>query len=248
MTGKNADAMGGPVALTVHGRRTGGVSRREAMQWVLGAVAASALPTAGALAQEVGRTVTPQENAAKVPDPAFPGGYGTDPKLLKVYKPGDVWPLTLTEPQRATAKTLADLIIPKDDLGPAASEVGVVEMLDEWISAPYPQQRADRPIVLNGLAWIEAESGKRFGKTFTELSADQHRAICDDICFAPQAKPELREAAGFFSRFRSICAAAYYGTPPGWAAIGYVGNTPLVSFEGPPDEVLKRLDVTQTVS
>ena len=56
------------------------------------------------------------------------------------------------------------MILPRDQLGPAASEVGVVEMIDEWVSAPYPQQQTDRPVVLEGLAWIEAESRKRFGK------------------------------------------------------------------------------------
>ncbi|HQW30280.1 MAG TPA: hypothetical protein PK529_13890, partial [Verrucomicrobiales bacterium] len=27
-------------------------------------------------------------------------GYGTDPVLAKIYTPGEVWPLILTEPQR----------------------------------------------------------------------------------------------------------------------------------------------------
>ena len=40
---------------------------------------------------------------------------------------------------------------------------------------------------------------------------------------------------------------AYYGTPAGWKAIGYVGNTPLASFDGPPQEVLDRVGVQQTV-
>jgi hypothetical protein len=42
-------------------------------------------------------------------------------------------------------------------------------------------------------------------------------------------------------------AGAYYATPAGWKAIGYVGNTPLTSFDGPPAEVLEKLGVTQTV-
>ena len=62
------------------------------------------------------------------------------------------------------------------------------------------------------------------------------------------AKPEFRKAAEFFNRFRSLCAAAYYATPPGWEAIGYVGNVALAKFDGPPPEVLERLGVTQTVA
>ena len=80
------------------------------------------------------------------------------------------------------------------------------------------------------------------------LSRAQQRAICDDICFPPDAKPEFSKAAEFFSRFRSLCAAAYYATPPGWKAIGYVGNVALPTFDGPPEEVLRKLGVTQTVA
>ncbi len=142
---------------------------------------------------------------------------------------------------------LADVIVPHDALGPAASEVGVPAMIDEWISAPYPQQRNDRPIVLEGIAWLEAESIQRFGKTFSELQDGQKQAICDDICYAPSAQKEFRKAAHFFDRFRSLCASAYYATPEGWKAIGYVGNIPLASFDGPPAEVLRMLGVEQTV-
>ena len=245
-----------PVPLNVKGVRAGPPSRREAMQWVMSAVAASALPAAGlaqqakpppANAAEEGRNTAPQEEAAKVPDPNTNRGYGTDPKLVKIYKPGEFWPLTFTDAQKRTARALADVILPKDDLGPAASEVGVVEMIDEWVSAPYQQQQADRPLILDGLAWIEAESKRRFQKAFADLSAGQHRAICDDICYAETAKPQFKQAAEFFSRFRSLCAAAYYATPAGWQAIGYVGNVALERFDGPPQEVLDRLGVTQTV-
>jgi hypothetical protein len=102
-------------------------------------------------------------------------------------------------------------------------------------------------VFLEGLAWLEAESNKRFRKPFTELTTAQHRAICDDLCYAKTAGPEFKTAAEFFSTFRSICAGAYYATPAGWKAIGYEGNVPLTKFDGPPKEVLDRLGVTQTV-
>jgi hypothetical protein len=215
------------------------------MQWVLAAVAASALP-GQALSQEVGRTVTPQENASLQPNPPL-RGYGYDPNLLRPHKPGDVWPLTFNDAQKKCATALADTIIPNDHLGPAASEVGVVEMIDEWISAPYPAQQADRPIILEGLAWLEAESRKRFQKSFAMLADDQKRPICDDVAYLPRAKPEYKKGAAFFSKFRSLAAGAYYSTPAGWEAIGYMGNVALPKFDGPPPEVLTKLMVSQTV-
>jgi hypothetical protein len=240
-----------PVPLTVKGARpaaaAGRISRREAMEWVLAAIAASSLPASDALAQPVGRTPTPQENASTQPAVLVKGGYGVDPNLVKGYKPGELWPLTFNEVQKTAAAALADTILPKDALGPAASEVGVVEMVDEWVSAPYPQQQADRTVVLDGLAWIDTESNKRFGKPFAGLDARQKQAICDDICFPAKAKNEFKTTARFFARFRSLCAGAYYATPEGWKAIGYVGNVALPSFDGPPAEVLERLGVTQTV-
>ena len=69
-------------------------------------------------------------------------------------------------------------------------------------------------------------------------------SICDRICFESKAKGDARKPADFFARFRSLCAGAYYATPAGWKAIGYVGNVPLEKFEGPPPEVLERLGLT----
>jgi len=167
-------------------------------------------------------------------------GYGTDPDLQKEWKAGGPWPLTLTENARATAKALCDLIIPADDVSPAASTVGVVDFIDEWISAPYPQQRGDRPIVLDGLLWIEAESQKRFQKAFPALSDAQRAQIADDVCSPAKVKAEFAEAAKFFSKFRDLTAGGFYTTPVGMKDIGYTGNVPLAKFEGPPLAALKK--------
>jgi hypothetical protein len=167
-------------------------------------------------------------------------GYGTDPDLMRDWKPGGPWPLTLTESGRQTTQALADLIIPADGHSPAASAVGVVDFIDEWISAPYPQQRGDREVVVPGLAWIEAESQRRFGKGFAAISDGQRAAIADDICSGAKAKPEFATAARFFAKFRDLTAGGFYTTPVGMKDIGYTGNTPLAKFDGPPLEALKK--------
>jgi hypothetical protein len=166
-------------------------------------------------------------------------GYGTDPDLQKEWKSGEPWPLTLTQNARATAKALADLIIPAEGGSPAASELGVVDFIDEWISAPYPQQRGDRPTVLNGLLWIEAESQKRFQKAFPALSDAQRAQIADDIC-TTKSKSEFADAAKFFAKFRDLTAGGFYTTPVGMKDIGYTGNVALTKFDGPPLEALKK--------
>jgi hypothetical protein len=167
-------------------------------------------------------------------------GYGTDPDLMKEWKSGEPWPLTLTESGRRTTQALCDLIIPADGHSPAASAVGVVDFIDEWISAPYPNQRGDRDIVLSGLAWIDDEANKRFGKGFASLSDAQQSAIADDICSSAKARPEFASAAKFFAKFRDLTAGGFYTTPVGMKDIGYTGNVALEKFDGPPIEALKK--------
>lgn len=199
------------------------VDRRTAIKWVLAASAALQLPTPALVAY------------AKTG-----AGYGKDPELLKIYQPNSLWPLTFDKSQRATATVLCDLIIPADERSPAASKVGVVDFLDEWISAPYPESQRDRPVVIDGLAWVDAESQRRFANAFVAISATQRVEICDDISVAkPPAK--LAHAAEFFTRFRALAAGGYYTTPIGMKDLNYVGNVALAKFEGPPPEVLKRL-------
>ncbi len=202
------------------------INRRTALKWMLTAAASTALAPA----------LVKAGSAA----PAAAQGYGTDPDLLKVYQPGELWPLTFTEAQRHTAAVLSDIIIPAEGGNPAASAVGVVDFIDEWISAPYPQQAKDRPAILSGLEWIDAEAMKRGGRPFAQLAAAQQAAICDDICQPAAARPEFKTAAHFFSVYRNLTAGGYYTTPQGAKDIGYVGNTPIVTFDGPPPEVLRQ--------
>jgi hypothetical protein len=93
--------------------------------------------------------------------------------------------------------------------------------------------------IRKGLAWIEGEAKKRFGKGFAAASLEQQTAIVEDI--VKEGTPARKAAGGFFRTFRDRAAAGYYSTREGWAAIGYVGNVPLAEFPGPPPEALKHL-------
>jgi hypothetical protein len=199
------------------------MDRRQALQWVV--AAAGYIGSRGSGAFGAGATRV--------------RGYGTDPDLTKACQPGDLWPLTFTPTQHAIATQLCDTIIPADGHSPSASSVGVVEFIDEWLSAPYPGHADDRDRVLEGFAWLEQESERRFARGFQQLDAGQVAAICDDICNAVAAKEEFRAAAHFFARFRDLTAGGFYTTSAGRNDLNYVGNVPLAAFEGPPLEVLK---------
>jgi hypothetical protein len=212
------------------------VDRRTAIKWMI---------TAAAAATALSRTPAV---AAALPSPVTSKGYGSDPDLLKAYRAGDTWPLTMTEAQRHTAAALCGVIIPADSTSPSAASLHVHDFIDEWISAPYPEQTADRPVILEGLAWIDAESQRRFSRDFAQLASNEQTAICDDICFAPKAAPQFASGAKFFARFRDLTASGFYTLPEGTKDIGFVGNAPQISFNGPPAEVLQKLGVTQTVT
>ena len=206
------------------------LDRRAAIKWMMTAAAALAL---------VKRPMFGE--AEMIAAASAEHGYGADPDMTKSYRPGEVWPLTLTETQRRVVASLGDTIIPADEKSGSASSVGVPDFLDEWVSAPYPQQRADRILILAGLAWIEAEAQRRFATSWLDISGEQQQAICDDICHEPDAKPTYKQAARFFQRFRELTVAGFYTTPVGQKDIGYVGNVPLGSFDGPPAELIAKL-------
>jgi hypothetical protein len=201
------------------------LDRRTAMKWVLAAGAAAQLPDFSIAAAPAGS----------------PQGYGKDPDLLKRYTAGNGWPLTLNEAQRRTTRALCDLIIPADEHSPAASAVATHEFIDEWISAPYPDCRRDREMIVHGLDWLDQESHRRYRRDFASAGAGQMSALCDEIADAVKAAPDRAQAAAFFKRYRELTAIGYYTTPVGMKDLRYVGNEPLVTFNGPPPEVLKRL-------
>lgn len=168
-------------------------------------------------------------------------GYGPDPDLIKAYEKGAFWSLTMSAQQRQLAAALSDLIIPADEHSPSASAVGVVDFVDEWISAPYPKQREDRDTVLNGFVWLDGEARRRFEQPFAKLTETQQRKICDRICEISRASAELQTPAQFFATYRNLTAAGFYTTQAGRKDLQYIGNVALTHFDGPPVELLRKL-------
>lgn len=195
------------------------------------------LAWAGGLAAAMGGTYYAGLNFAGPKAP--PQGYGRDPDMLHPMVP---WPRTLTERQRSAVTRLVDFILPREGSAPSASEVGVHELIDEWVSAPYPDQQRDRWLILSGLAWLDAESNARFHHAWAEASDSERRAIFDDIAFKGRIKLGLGRPAFFFQRLRGLMLGGFYSRPEGMKDIGYMGNTPMESYPGPTDEALTHLN------
>jgi len=194
------------------------LSRREALKRVIGvSVALSALDLSSFGAVQV-------------------QGIGTDPNLHKKEIP---WPRVLTPDEKRIVIALGDIIIPADEFGPAASGVGVPDFIDEWVSAPYEIQQKDQQVIRAGLAWLDGEAKKRFGKGYADCVPTDQTGLLDDI--VKEGSDAHKSAFTFYKNFRDKATGGYYSTPEGWKAIGYVGNTPMLEFPGPPPEVLKHL-------
>lgn len=217
------------------------IDRRVAIKWMLTASAGAMLirgPSLGGSAPD-----------AAPGAPARPAaGYGADPNLVKGYKPGDLWPLTFTAAQRRQVAALCDVVIPADAHSPSASAVGVTDYIDEFVSAPYPDNVRDGGKIIDGLAWLDRESTKRFGAVFAEATDAERLQLCEDISPEEPADPGLKPASDFFRGFRDLVASGFYTTPVGMKDIGYVGNVPLASFEGPPADLVRKLGLTDEVA
>jgi len=200
------------------------MDRRTSIKWMMAAASAAAVPSWEAAAQSA-------------------VSYGTDPDLVKRYRSGDLWPLTLSTEQKVTAAALCALIIPADTHSPSAAQLNVPLFIDEWISAPYPHHQKDRALIVEGLAWIETDAMKRFRKPFAQLTEAQQRSLCDPVCLpgkVAKASPEIMKAAQFFSRYRDLTVDGFYTTPEGMKDLGFTGNKPSAKFEGPPLAALKK--------
>ena len=210
------------------------LSRRMAVKAMLAMGAAPGI----SLSAEV-ETASPLPGVSLRRHGAAPKGTPTDPHLRQGLVP---WQRTLDDEALQTLAALCDLILPEDERSPSASALGCHDFIDEWVSAPYPNQQRDRAILLDGLDWLAEESESRFQQnTFTSLTENQQKAICDDICSPTNNDSRFVKPAQFFTLVSNLTAGAFWTTDSGMQDLQYIGNTPLPRWDPPPKEVLQHL-------
>ena len=143
--------------------------------------------------------------------------------------------------RRSLLAILVDVILPADARSPTASDLGAVDFIDEWVSAPYPDQQADALIVRDGLPWFRHAAEQRFALVFSDLSDVQLEQIADDVCSLEHAQAKHQSAARCFAKVRDLTAAAVWSTPQGMTDLGFIGNQPLPEWLPPPAVVLVKL-------
>ena len=152
---------------------------------------------------------------------------------------GPYTPKFFTPQEWRTVRLLADLVIPRDARSGSATDAGAPEFMD-YILSEYPDQQLG---IRGGLAWLDAESERRFGTRFVESGGPSQRAVLDDIAWPGRARPEMKPGSAFFSRFRDLIAAGFWSSPMGIADLRYMGNTGMAEFSCPP-EALRKLGVS----
>jgi hypothetical protein len=98
-----------------------------------------------------------------------------------------------------------------------------------------------------GLAWLNTESRKRFGKSYASLSPDQRHQILDDIAWPAQAKPAFSHGTAFFSDFRDLVGMGFFSSAIGWKDLRYEGNVFNPNWQGCPEAAMKKLGVSHAL-
>jgi gluconate 2-dehydrogenase gamma chain len=147
---------------------------------------------------------------------------------------GTYKPKALTAHEYATLQRLSDAIIPADERSKGALEAGAADFID-FLCAASDEMKA---IYTGGLAWLDGESRRRHqGKDFVAASAEQQKALLDQIAYRKNESPELGPGIQFFTWARRMVADAYYTHPIGMKELGYMGNSAMAEFSVPAEAV-----------
>lgn len=158
-----------------------------------------------------------------------------------------------------TLERLAELIMPADDVSGSAREAGAAPFIDLLCS----QNKQLAEIYHGGLAWLDAEMNKRYGKSFVNAGEPEQTAMLDLLVAAERTergradevagmkkalhkdfadyslKPAHPLAAGakFFDWVRKMTVDAFYTSPIGVKDLGYEGNKAYTKYEVPKESM-----------
>jgi hypothetical protein len=149
-------------------------------------------------------------------------------------------PKFFTATEFKLVRTLADIIIPKDERSGSASDAGVPEFMDFMMIDQPTRQVAMR----GGLAWLDVECQQRFDKIFLNCTEAERTAVLDDIAWPSKAKPEFAHGVAFFNNFRDLTATGFWTTRMGIDDLQFMGNRSVARWNGCPPEALKKLGVS----
>jgi hypothetical protein len=150
-------------------------------------------------------------------------------------------PKFFTTAEWRTVRFLSDLIIPRDERSGSATDVGVPEFMDFMM---MERSAEGQKRMRDGLAWLDAESIKRYGRIFAALHVTQYSPLLDEISWPKRAPEALKDGVNFFVSFRNLVLSGFWSSKPGVDDLEYKGNTFVPRWEGCPPAALAKLGVS----
>jgi Gluconate 2-dehydrogenase subunit 3 len=152
--------------------------------------------------------------AALVPIAALTGAAQTSKTALSVS-------------ERRTLEAFVDRLVPKDELGPGALEMGAADYIDLSLADFLAPEKGS---IAEGLAAMEAFARASQGAAFAELSPDKKDAVLTAMENGT-ATGFGSDSRGFFNRIRRLTLEGMFGDPyyggnrnfAGWDLIRYPG-------------------------
>ena len=162
----------------------------------------------------------------------------------------------LTLHEWKTVERMAELIVPADSGGGSAVDAGAVEFIDLLCSGGEELAY----IFHGGIAWVDAEMRKRYGRDFIDCTEKQQTTLFDDFVAVEQDRAVRQRSSGaspygrfrdyqawvrselgagvmFFDWVRKLSVDAYYTSPIGIEDLGYMGNGAYSSYEVPQESI-----------
>ncbi len=132
----------------------------------------------------------------------------------------------LSPSQLRTLAAFVDRIIPKDELGPGASEGGVPEYIHRALG---DYLAAEKPAFIEGLESTDAFARRAHGAPFADLTPDKQDAVLRSMDSG--SADGFPNARAFFNRARRLTMEGMFGDPyyggnrnfAGWDLIRYPG-------------------------
>ena len=149
-------------------------------------------------------------------------------------------PRFFTAAEWKTVRMLSDLIIPRDARSGSATDVGTPEFIDFMMIDQSNRQAQMR----NGLAWLDAETQRRYGTTFVTTTAEQQAALLDELAWPKKAPAALKDGVDFFVSFRNYVLTGFFTSKAGVEDLQYIGNTFVAHWDGCPPAAMSKLGVS----
>jgi len=134
--------------------------------------------------------------------------------------------------QFATVKLLAEIILPTDD-EPGANEAKVADYIDFVVFSAREFEPSMQREWIDGLAFLDSESQKQFGKPFHSASAANRVRLLTEMSLPERDPTTQHEGYSFFRLVKDMTVEGFYTSKVGLIdVLNYQGMNYMAEFPG----------------